>query len=84
MTVSQTPTSAAASDRPLPAADRMRRRHRVARRLYEALVAQDPDRAITLCDGGGKVIAHHGPLPEHDASEIASLAQGPTANGHNN
>jgi hypothetical protein len=31
------------------------RRHKIARRLYEALVAQDPDRLITLCDrrGGG-------------------------------
>ena len=33
------------------------RLHKVARRLYEALVAQDPDRVITLRDGRGKVVA---------------------------
>jgi hypothetical protein len=80
MTVSQTPSSAAASE-PLSAADRKRRRHKVARRLYEALVAQDPNRAITLCDEAGNVLARHGPLPEHDAPEIASLTHVPTANG---
>jgi hypothetical protein len=53
----QTPSSVAASDRPLSAADRKRRRHKVARRLYEALVAQDPNRAITLCDEAGNVLA---------------------------
>jgi hypothetical protein len=82
MTSSETPNSVAASDQPLSAADRKRRRHKVARRLYEALVAQDPDRAITLCDEAGNVLAHHDPLPEHDAPEIASLAPVPTANGH--
>ena len=29
----------------------------VARTLYKALVAQDPDRLITLCDGRGQVLA---------------------------
>jgi hypothetical protein len=82
MTVSQTPSSVAASDRPLSAADRKRRRHKVARRLYEALVAQDPNRAITLCDEAGNVLARHDPLPEHDAPKIASLTHVPTANGH--
>jgi len=62
MTVSQTTSSVAASERPLSAADRMRRRHKVARRLYEALVAQDPNRAITLCDANGGVVARHDPL----------------------
>jgi hypothetical protein len=47
------------------------RRHKVARRLYEALVAQDPNRAITLCDEVGNVLARHDPLPEHDAPKIA-------------
>ena len=46
------------------------RRHKVARRLYEALVAQDPNRAITLCDEAGKVVARHDPLPEHDAPRL--------------
>jgi hypothetical protein len=58
------------------------RRHKVARRLYEALVAQDPNRAITLCDEAGNVVARHDPLPEHDAPEIASLTHFPAANGH--
>ena len=26
----------------------------IARRLYKALVAQDPDRLIMLCDGNGR------------------------------
>jgi hypothetical protein len=47
------------------------RRHKVARRLYEALVAQSPNRAITLSDESGKVVARHDPVPEHDAPEIA-------------
>jgi hypothetical protein len=33
----------------------------IARRLYEALVTQDPDRAISLRDGGGGAIARHDP-----------------------
>ena len=60
MTVSQTPHSAA------------ERRLAIARRLYQALVAQNPDRAITLCDGGGGVVARHDPLPEQRDPEIAS------------
>ena len=47
------------------------RRHKVARRLYEALVAHSPNRAITLCDEASKVVARHDPVPEHDAPEIA-------------
>jgi hypothetical protein len=45
-------------------------------------VAQDPNRAITLCDEAGNVVARHDPLPEHAAPEIASLTHVPTANGH--
>jgi hypothetical protein len=48
------------------------RRHKIARRLYEALVAQDADRVITLRDGFGRVVARHDPRPEEDTSEIAS------------
>jgi hypothetical protein len=81
MTVSQTRSSVAASDQPLSAAERKRRRHKVARRLYEAPVAQDPDRAITLCDETGNVLARRDPLPEHDAPKIASLTHVLTANG---
>ena len=44
----------------------------IARRLYRALVVQDPDRLITLRDGGGRVVALHDPRPEQDDLEIAS------------
>jgi hypothetical protein len=60
MTISQTPSSIA------------ERRLAVARRLYEALVTQDPNRAITLCDVGGGVVARHDPPPEQANPEIAS------------
>ncbi len=62
MTSSDTQTSAV----------RRKRRHKVARRLYEALVAQDPDRLITLCDGRGKMVARHDLRAEEDDLEIAS------------
>ena len=64
MTVSHTPSSAAERKR----ADRLE----IARRLYQALVAQEPDRVITVCDGAGRVVARHDPRPEQDAPEIAS------------
>ena len=44
----------------------------VARRLYRALVAQDPDRLITLRDGGGRVVARYDPRPEQGDPEAAS------------
>jgi hypothetical protein len=44
----------------------------VARRLYQALVDQDPDRLITLRDGGGRVVARHDLQPEQDEPEVAS------------
>ena len=31
----------------------------IARRLYNALVAQDPNRVIILCDSNGRVVARH-------------------------
>jgi hypothetical protein len=46
------------------------RRLAIARRLYQALVAQDPDRAISLCDGGGKVVARHDPPPEQRNDDL--------------
>jgi hypothetical protein len=71
-----------ASEKPNSSAEQKRaRRHKIARRLYEALMAQNPNRLIVLHDGVGKVVARHDPLPEHDAPEIASLTPGPTANG---
>jgi hypothetical protein len=48
----------------------------IARRIYKELVAQNPNRMITLRDGAGKVVARHDPLPEHDAPGIASQTQG--------
>ena len=37
----------------------------IAHRLYQALIAQDPNRAITLCDGEGRAVArHYPPRPE--------------------
>ena len=60
MTVSQEPNSTA------------KRRLAIARTLSSALVAQDPDRAITLCDAGGAVVARHDPLPGQDDPQIYS------------
>ncbi len=66
---------------PIPSSN-AERRLAIARRLHQVLVAQDPNRAITLCDGRGKVVARHDPLSEHDALKVASVSQGPTAAGH--
>lgn len=63
MTVSHTSSSAAERKRT--------ERLDIARRLYRALVTQDPDRMISLCDGGGRVVARHDTRPEQDAPEIA-------------
>jgi hypothetical protein len=48
------------------------RRLAIARRLFGAMVAKDPDRSITLCDSRGEVVARHDPRPEQDASENPS------------
>jgi hypothetical protein len=64
MTVSQIPSSV------------VERRLAIARRLYHALVAQDPNRAITLCDAGGRIMARHDPRPEQDDPKIASQRRG--------
>ena len=58
MIISQTPNSA-------------EERKSVAR-LEVARVAQDPDRLITLRDGGGRVAARHDQRPEQGDPEIAS------------
>jgi hypothetical protein len=52
MTVSRTPSSVA------------ERRLAVARKLYNALVAQQPDRAFTLRDGQGRVLASSASTPD--------------------
>jgi hypothetical protein len=72
------------SDTSISAAEQRRaRRHKVAHRLYEQLVAQDPNRLIILRDSAGKEVARHNPLPEHDAPEIAPVTHGSTANRQN-
>jgi hypothetical protein len=53
----------------------------IARKLYQALVAQDPDRVITLCDGGGGVVAQHDPRPEQSDPEIETRG-GPNLQKH--
>jgi hypothetical protein len=71
MTVSHTPNSSAGRKR----ADRLK----IAYRLCKALVAKNPDRVITLCDGSGRVMARNEPqnksggdcyLPTHDAPSL--------------
>ena len=42
-----------------------------AHRLYQALIAQDPNRAITLCDGEGRLVARHHPKPEQRAEKAS-------------
>jgi hypothetical protein len=64
MTVSRTPKSAAERKR----ADRLD----TAYRLYQALAAQDPHCVITLCDGGGTIVARHEPRSELDPLDVAS------------
>jgi hypothetical protein len=49
-----------------------RKRLDIARRVYKALVAQDPDRLIMLCDAGGCVLARNERRPKEDAVEKAS------------
>jgi hypothetical protein len=57
---SQTPSSVA------------ERRLAIARRLYSALIAQNPDWKITLSDAGGRLIARHDPRSEESALEITT------------
>jgi hypothetical protein len=48
------------------------KRLNIARTLYNALVAQNPDWLITLCDGSGRVLARSEPQREQDAAGNAS------------
>ena len=62
----------------LALADRKRaQRLEIARRLYQALVAQDPDRVITLCDCGGRVLARHDLRREQAADPSQSIPVSP-------
>jgi hypothetical protein len=54
----------------------------IARKLYEALVALDRDRMITLCDGDGQVVARHDLRPKADLvySSAQEVAQSSSPN----
>ena len=57
---------------PTSSIDADRKRLDIARRLYEVLVAQDPDWQITLCDGSGRVLARSDRRRDEDADEKVS------------
>ena len=62
-----------ASDPPNSAAEQKRaERLDVARTVHQALVAQDADRVITLCDERGRLIARHDLRPEEGTEQSAS------------
>jgi hypothetical protein len=46
----------------------------IALRLYWALVAQNSDRQVTLCNGSGRVLARNERRPRDDAAEKALIA----------
>jgi hypothetical protein len=64
MIIPQTPNSAEERKRVA--------RLEVARRLYQALIVQDPDRLITLRDSAGRVMAQHDPRPEQSGTDPAA------------
>ena len=64
MAVSKTPDSAVERKRA--------QRLKIARKLYQELVAQDPNRLIDLRDGRCKLVARHDPRPEQMLPEIGS------------
>jgi hypothetical protein len=43
----------------------------IARGLYQALISQNSNRAITLCDGEGRVVARHHLKPEQRAEKAS-------------
>jgi hypothetical protein len=47
-------------------------RLKLARKIYRALAAQDPNRLIVLHDGRGKVLAKHDPEPERTDPDLTS------------
>ena len=65
MNVFKTPSSARAERKRSERLD-------IARTLYQALVAQDPDRVIILCDGSGRVLARSERRRDEDADEKVS------------
>ena len=67
--VLQHPKGKLTSETPSSVAER---RLAIARRLYSALVAQNPDRKITLSDAGGTLIARHDPRSEESTLDNAT------------
>jgi hypothetical protein len=65
MTVSQTPISSAERRRAV--------RLKIASRVYKALVAKNPDRVITLRNGGGRVVARNEPQRESGSNSSGDL-----------
>jgi hypothetical protein len=57
---------------PNSADERKREQLEIARRLYQALVAHDPNRVIILCTSTGKVLARHDLRHEQSDPEVAS------------
>ena len=47
------------------------KRLKIARTVYQALLAQNPDRQITLCDGSGRMLARSERPSGEDAAEKA-------------
>jgi hypothetical protein len=44
----------------------------IARKVHNALVAQDPDRVIILCDGNGRLFAGHDLPPKQSDPKVAA------------
>jgi hypothetical protein len=55
-----------------PGSNDHRKRLDIARRVYKALVPQNPDRLIMLCDASGRVLARNERQPKEEAAEKAS------------
>ena len=47
------------------------KRLKIARTVYKALVAQNPDRQITLCDGSGRMLARSEQPSDEDAEKAS-------------
>ena len=47
------------------------KRLKIARTVYQALLAQNPDRQIALCDGSGRMLARSERPSGEDAAEKA-------------
>jgi hypothetical protein len=57
--------------------DANERRLKIARTVYDALVAQNPDRQITLCDGSGRLLARNERRPNEAITDSSRLRPPP-------